>query len=214
MNIFEALLGNKKTSSLIKKAYKNYAWKLWSGEKNVNIATWRHIDKLNSASTFNSFVDSLIEYDFSHSDDENSIEFYNERIATVFRTSGIGYWKRYTNHYPEWNTYCWDFIYEEFQDKLNKRIYKNLNKVFGIDCKKYKNEAAAWMFSYMISGYCWRGKFSDLLEYYSCYKFNKSNFKLQDNFDLAWKIANNTITMADKAEAIIIFNDIKERLIK
>ena len=214
MNIFEALLENKKTSSLIKKAYKNYAWKLWSGDKNVYIATSRHIDKLNSAQTFNSFVDSLIEYDFSNFSDENGIEYYNERIASVFRSSGIGYWRRYTNHFSKWQKYDWNLIYEEFQDKLNKRIYKNLKKVFGIDCKKYKNEAAAWMFSYMISGYCWRGKFVDLLEYYSCYEFNNSDFNLQDNFDLAWKIANNTLSMADKAEVVILFNDIKERLIK
>lgn len=214
MNIFEALREDKKTCKLITKAYKNYAWKLWSGEKGVYRVIREHEDKLNSASTFNSFVDSLIDYDFSYNCDSRNIEWYNDIIASVFRKSGIGYWRRYTNCFPEWNEYRWETIYEDFQEKFNNRIYKNLKNVFGLKYKNYKHEVAAWMFSYMISEYYMGWKFIEFPEVISSYKFNADGFNFQRNFDLAWKIANNTLSIADKAEAIFIFNDIIERLIK
>lgn len=212
MNIFEALLENKKTCKLITKAYRNYAWKLWSGEKNARIVNCEHKNKLNSALSFDSFVESLIDYDFSYNCAYRDIEWYNGRIADVFYESGIGYYRGDT-YFRTWNIYKWDSIYEEFQEKLNNRINKNFKKIFGLDCRYYKNEVANYMFSGMISEYYKPYRFMEVLRMISNYKFNTSGFNFQENFDLAYKIANNTLSIADKAEASIIFNDIKERLI-
>jgi hypothetical protein len=202
MLLVEALLENKKIRKLIDKAYKNCAWKWWTDE---------NARKYISSPTFDSYLDSLFNNDISKALDDDNFESLNCKLHNVFNVSGIGYWSKDT--WPKWNPYRWETIFEDFQKKLNKRIRKNLQKEFGINLKKYKNEVAADIFSGMISEYYEQWQFMELAEVFYGYKFNTSGFNFQRNFDLAWKIANNTLSIADKAEAIILFNDIKERLI-
>lgn len=92
--------------------------------------------------------------------------------------------------------------------KLNYRSYKNGFK------GSVKDVTAANMFAGIICGYFTEDVLHHVARLWDNYKFNKTNFNCQYNHDLARKIIENKITEADKAEAMIIFNDIKERLIK
>lgn len=107
----------------------------------------------------------------------------------------------------------YDEIYNAFLLTFSKDIFINLKEVFGLDYRDIKTKTAAELFSGMISGYFTEEDFQVIKKGYYNYKFNTSNFVCQSNQDLADKVIDNTLSMADKAKVIAIFNDIKERLI-
>ena len=133
-------------------------------------------------------------------------------------------WEYYAYDWINHEYECWEYHeygieaffehIERYTDITSDMIFEMLNnsikKALKIDYRKAKNETSVEMFSGMISGYFNEDEF---MEYDSDYKFNNFNFNFHQNFDLAAKFLDNKIEMNDKAEATIIFNDIKERLI-
>lgn len=111
---------------------------------------------------------------------------------------------------------------EEFIEFLRKNcnllqlfqdIFIKIEKMFKLYyCYNSKDLTAANMFAGMISGYLTENKLKHACRLYSIFNFDNTNFKCQYNLDLACKIIENKITEEEKAEAIAILNDIKERL--
>ena len=115
-----------------------------------------------------------------------------------------------------------DFLRENcYLCKLRYDICIKIKKILKLNYRKVKNGftgsvkdvTAANMFAGIICGYFTEDVLHRIARLWANFKFNKTNFKCQYNLDLACKIIENKITEADKAEAMILFNDIKERLI-
>jgi hypothetical protein len=115
-----------------------------------------------------------------------------------------------------------DFLRENcYLCNLRYNILVNIGKILKLDYRKFKNGfkgsvkdiTAANMFAGIICGYFTEDILHKVSRLYANFKFNKTNFNCQYNLDLACKIIENKVSKAEKAEAIILFNDIKERLI-
>jgi hypothetical protein len=218
MNEVETLLSSEKVRNIFNRAVKNYFLSdLW-GIASIIIG------------------DALDEYDLEDSPWETYEEFLaadEDERSEWCANSGFGWfeteedaWEYYGDDMiaNEYECFAYhDYGVEEFFDfleryadisreDLNNYLNKNIKKVFKIDYRNNKNKAAAELFSGMLSGYFTEDKFKEN-SYYNGFKFNKDKFNFQENFDLACKFIDNTLSTVDKAEAAIIFDDIKERLI-
>jgi hypothetical protein len=104
-------------------------------------------------------------------------------------------------------------MYNAFLLSFSKDIFINLQKILGLDYRDIKTETAARVFSNMISGYYEEEDFQGIIYNHDYYKFNTSNFVCQSNQDLAEKVCYHKLSIDDKVKVMVIFNDIKERLI-
>ena len=218
MNEVETLLNSEKVSNIFERAVKNYflhhCWEI------ASVCIGDCFDSYD-------FEDSPWETyeEFLDADEDERSEWLDDNDYHWFETEEDA-WEYYGYDMLENEYECFthhNYSVEEFfefleryadttRDDLNELINKNVKKAFGLDYRNNKNKAAAELFSGMLSGYFTEDEFNEI-SYYNTYEFNKDNFNYQNNLDLACKFIDNTLSTIDKAEAGILFNDIKERLI-
>lgn len=229
MKIIESVLEYDDNRDFIFEAYKRYAevqlyWGNWNaliGEEILGyIATgndpfdsyeaflndvnderedWLCDNDLDWYETFDGFVEVMFECDLDDYIYNDDVEGFKERIDEIFKVG---------------KTDCtWDILFDNFRGNLYQQLNKNVKKVFGLDYRNVKNKLASYMFCGMLSGYFDEDEFGEFIYDNYDYEFNTANFKWQDDLDLTCKFIDNTLSIADKAEAGIIFDDIKERLI-
>ena len=175
------------------------SYEAFLNDENCEREDWLFENDLDWYETLDYFVEVMLESDLGDYIYLDDVEGFKERIDEIFKETGV-HW-------------TWEALFNEFQEDLAKRLYKDVKKVFNLDYRNHKNSAAAELFSGMISGYLNEDEFKEYLYDNYDYEFNVIKFNCESNLDLAGKFIDNTLSIADKAEAIILFNDIKERLI-
>lgn len=229
MKIIESVLNDDDNRDFIFEAYKRYAevqlyWGNWNAligdeilgyigtgndpfdsyeaflnDPDCEREDWLFDNDLDWYETFDSFVEVMFECDLDDYIYNDDVEGFKERIDEIFKVG---------------KTDCtWDILFGNFCGNLYQQLNKNVKKVFGLDYRNVKNKLASYMFCGMLSGYFNEDKFGEFIYDNYDYEFNKDKFNFQENLDLAGKFIDNTLSTIDKAEASIIFNDIKERLI-
>jgi hypothetical protein len=234
MRIIESVLKYNGNLEYLKKVYKHYTgkqlylgkWEAYIGEEileyidpesdyyienpfnsyeaflndeNCEREDWLFENDLDWYETLDYFVEVMFESDLGDYIYLDDVEGFEKTINEIFKETGT--------------KYTWSGMKDEFLLDFGKRCCKNVKKTFGLDYRNFKNKYASDLFTGMISGYYEEEDFEGIMDNHDNYKFNTSNFVYQSNLDLACKFIDNTLSIADKAEAIILFNDIKERLI-
>lgn len=230
MNEVEALLSSEKVSNIFSRAVKNYfhrhCWELGSvcigdcfSSYDFEDSPWETYEEFlaadedersewcsnNDYSWFETDEDAW-EY-FAHDMFESEYEYfvhYKHSVEELFE---------FLECYADTTREDLNRLYHEFLEDVSGRLYKKVKQTLGLDYRNNKNKAAAKLFCGMLSGYFDEDEFEEFIYDNYDYEFNKDKFNFQEDLDLAGKFIDNTLSIADKAEAGIIFNDIKERLI-